>query len=210
MSAPSSWRRPARWRIAGALQREVARGQVAGPARRGGQLRVLVLAALPGDRAAGAEPAARRDPQRAGRVALDGRGLVDGAGRHPRDGGQQAAGVGVARLGVQLLGRRHLDDPAQVHDRDPVAQVPDHGQVVRDEQQGQAQAGLQVLQQVQDRGLHADVQRRHRLVGHQQAGRQGQRPGDRDPLPLPAGELARVGLQRVRVQARPGRISSRL
>ena len=47
-------------------------------------------------------------------------------------------------------------------------------------------------QQVEDGGLHADVERRHRLVGDQDVGAQRERPGDRHPLPLAAGELARV------------------
>ncbi len=39
----------------------------------------------------------------------------------------------------QLLDWRHLDDLAEVHDRDPVADVPDDRQVVRDEDVGEAE-----------------------------------------------------------------------
>ena len=49
---------------------------------------------------------------------------------------------------------------------------------------------LQVQQQVEDLGAHRDVERAGRLVGDQQRGLQRQRAGDRDPLPLAAGELA--------------------
>ncbi|WP_432995962.1 hypothetical protein [Dactylosporangium sp. CA-233914] len=48
-----------------------------------------------------------------------------------------------ARL-EQRPGRRLLDDPAQVHHRDPVADVPHHRQVVADEQVRQAEPGEQV------------------------------------------------------------------
>ena len=51
----------------------------------------------------------------------------------------------------------------------------------------------QVLQQRHDRALHGDVQRRGDLVADQEVGLGGQRPRDRDPLPLAAGEP--VGLQ---------------
>ena len=61
--------------------------------------------------------------------------------------------------------------------------------------------GTQVLEQVQDGGLDADVERRDRLVGDQQLGPQRERPGDGDPLPLPAGELPRVGVDRLLGQA---------
>ena len=37
-----------------------------------------------------------------------------------------------------------LDDPAEVHHGDPRRDVPDHGEVVGDEDVGQAEAALQV------------------------------------------------------------------
>ena len=48
------------------------------------------------------------------------------------------------------------------------------------------------LQQTDDLGLDADVERRHRLVEHDQLGLQCQRAGDADALALAAGELVRV------------------
>src|SRR5690606_19995972 len=59
-------------------------------------------------------------------------------------GGQQRLGVGVPGAAEQLRCRRLLDDPAQVHDRHPVADVLDHGQVVGDEQVRQVELVLQV------------------------------------------------------------------
>ena len=57
--------------------------------------------------------------------------------RHRR---QQRPGVRVQRVVVERLRRRLLDQRAEVHHADPVADVPDHGQVVRDHQVGQARA----------------------------------------------------------------------
>ena len=51
----------------------------------------------------------------------------------------------------------------------------------------------QLVEQVEDRRLHRHVERRHRLVGDEDVGTQREGARDRDALPLPAGELPRVG-----------------
>ncbi len=66
----------------------------------------------------------------------------------------------------------------------------------------QAQVALQVLQQVEHLRLHRHVQRRDRLVGHDEVRLHGQRPGDADALALAARELVRVARAVVGVQAR--------
>ena len=53
------------------------------------------------------------------------------------------------------------------------------------------------VQQVEDLRPDGDVQHRDRLVGHQQFRLQHQRPGDDDPLPLPAGEFGREAIPEV-------------
>ena len=70
-----------------------------------------------------------------------------------------------------------LDDLAQVHHRDPLAEVPHHGQVVGDEHERQAQLPLQVAQQVDDLRLDRDVQRGDRLVGDDQLRAAARAPG---------------------------------
>ena len=45
---------------------------------------------------------------------------------------------------------------------------------------------LQVGEQVEDLGLNRDVERRDGLVADDQLGRERERPGDPDPLPLTA------------------------
>ena len=113
--------------------REVAGGDVLGAAGAGREQRVLRRAErLLRDRAARVEAAAARQADRARRVADD-RGGRRGAARNElRDRAEQALRVRVPRVREQLVGRRGLDDPAEVHDRHAVADVPDDGHVVRD------------------------------------------------------------------------------
>ena len=63
----------------------------------------------------------------------------------PRDRVQQALGVRMGRAGVQLEDVGLLDDPAGVHDRDPVGHVGDHAEVVGDQDQAHLPLLLQLL-----------------------------------------------------------------
>ena len=67
------------------------------------------------------------------------------------------------------------------------------GEVVGDEDVGDAELALQALQQVDDLRLHRDVERRDRLVADDQRGLDRERAGDRDALALAARELVRHG-----------------
>ena len=100
---------------------------------------------------------------------------------------------------ARLLG--DLDDLAEIHDGDAVADVLDDREVVGDEQVGQAELALQVAQQVDHLRLHRDVEGGDRLVADDQARVQRQRAGDADPLALAAGEFVRVAVERVLPQA---------
>ncbi|MNV69296.1 hypothetical protein D3C71_1622010 [compost metagenome] len=91
----------------------------------------------------------------------------------------------------QLLGGGHFHHLAQVQHHHAVAQVLDHVQVVRDEEHRQAQALAQIGQQVDHLRLNRHVQRRQRLVGHDELGLHGQRARHADALALAARELVR-------------------
>ena len=97
----------------------------------------------------------------------------------------------MRRLLVERVGRADLADLAEVHDDDAIAHVLHDREVVRDEDQREAVAGLHVLEQVEDLRLHRHVERRHRLVADDQlrVGDDGAR--DRDALALSTGELVR-------------------
>src|ERR1700730_18147509 len=95
---------------------------------------------------------------------------------------------------VEIAGGRHLDDLAQVHDDDPVRDVLDHREVVRDEEGGQAALLLQPFEQVDDLGLDGDVERADRLVADDEAGIDGQGAGYAHALPLAPRELVWVAV----------------
>jgi hypothetical protein len=65
---------------------------------------------------------------------------------------------------------RDLDDLAEIHHGDAVGDVLHDRQVVRDEDVGEAEAGLQVAQQVDDLRLDRHVERRDRLVADDELG----------------------------------------
>jgi hypothetical protein len=71
---------------------------------------------------------------------------------------------------------------------------------VADEQVGEAVAGLQFAQQLDDLRLHRHVERRGWLVGHDKPGLQHECAGDRHALALAAGEFVRVALGRLGVE----------
>ncbi len=93
---------------------------------------------------------------------------------------------------------RDLDDLAEVHDRDPVRDVADDREVVRDEEVRQLEVGLEGLEQVDDLGLDRDVERRDRLVADDEVRVERERAREPDALALAARELVRVARRRIR------------
>ena len=81
------------------------------------------------------------------------------------------------------------------------ADVLDHRQVVRDEQVGEAELLLQVLEQVDDLRLDRHVERRDRLVADDQLRLDRERARDADALALAAGELVRIAAHVIGLQA---------
>ena len=106
----------------------------------------------------------------------------------------------MQRVLVELVGGRKLDDLAQVHHRDAVADVAHDRKVVGDEQVGQPEVGLEVFEQVDDLRLNRHVERRDGLIGHDEGGLNGEGAGDADALPLAARELVRVAAGEVGVE----------
>ena len=117
-----------------------------------------------------------------------------------RHGGEQRLGVGVQRVGVDVVARRDLDDLAEVHHRDAVGDVPHDGEVVRDEQVSEAELALQVLEQIDDLRLDGHIERGDGLVADDEGGVDGEGASDADALPLAAAELVGVARRHARVQ----------
>ena len=92
---------------------------------------------------------------------------------------------------IEVLLRRDLDDLAEIHHGDAVAQVPDHRKIVRDEDVGEAEAVAQRLEQVDDLRLDRDVERRDRLVADDEVRLRRERARNADALALAAGEFVR-------------------
>ena len=91
-----------------------------------------------------------------------------------------------------LAHRALLDDLTGVHDRNPVARLGDHREVMGDQEQGQPQVAPQLLEELQDLPLRHHVERRGRLVADHQLGATGERERDHHALAHAAGELVRV------------------
>ena len=168
------------------------------------ELRLGGAADLRGLPAPGVEAAAARRGDRRGHVAAQQDALALAAltlGVRHRHGRHQGLGVRVHRRLVQRGAVGELDDLAEVHHRDAVRDVPDHGEVVRDDHVRQAELLLEVVHEVDDLRLDRHVERGDRLVGHDQLRLEGQRAGDADALPLAAGELVRVAVVVLGAQA---------
>ena len=107
---------------------------------------------------------------------------------------EEVGHVGVRGLLVDLARGADLHDPARVHHRQPVG----HGQrlllVVGDVEEGDADAFLQRLQLDLERAAQLGVERAERLVEQQHGRVEHERAGQRDPLLLAAGQLARPPL----------------
>ena len=107
-------------------------------------------------------------------------------------GGDQRAGVVVARVRQYLPGRALFDHFALLHHQDAVGAVDGHPQVMGDDQQGNAPFTDQPLQVVENLALYGDVEGAGRLVGNDQAGGAGQGDGDQHALAHAAGEFMGV------------------
>ena len=145
--------------------------------------------------------ATRRGVGRVGDFALEDDPFGTKARVRLGDRGHQRLGIRMLRRGEQLFGRRGLHDPADVHHRDPRADVLDDAQVVRDEEIGEPESFLKLEQEVQDLRLDRHIQRRDGFVRDDQTGIQGKRARDADALTLAAREGMRVAPHVFRPQA---------
>ena len=109
------------------------------------------------------------------------------------------------RLGllVHRLGSRDLLDAAAGHDRDPVGHRQRLLLVVRDVDEGDPELLLDRLQLDLERLAELRVERAERLVEQQHRRLEDERPRERDPLLLAAGELAGLPLLVAAEAARP-------
>src|SRR4029077_11525141 len=119
-------------------------------------------------RAAGSKPAARRWIHRRGDVALQENTLTRALDERIGDWNRRKkrARVRMARAAVELMTGCDFHDLAQVHDRDPVGDVLHDREIVRDEEVGEVELALQLLEQVDDLRLDGNVEGGDRLPPH--------------------------------------------
>ena len=88
-----------------------------------------------------------------------------------------------------------LLDLAGVHDRDPVAHRERLLLVVGHVHERDPDLGLDALELDLELAAELEVERAERLVEEQHVGPVHERPGERDPLLLAAGQLVRLALR---------------
>ena len=151
-----------------------------------------LLALVDGEATARAEPAALRRRQQIGRRSVDGGELGAAAAVEPRHGRQQAARIGMQRAAEHGLRGAALHQARGIHDVHAVGVARDDAEVVRDDDDRDAEPPRQVLHQLEDLRLDGHVQRRGRLVGDQELGVAGQTDGDHHPLAHATRQLMRI------------------
>ena len=100
----------------------------------------------------------RRGIGRVGHFALEDDAVGAKARIRYGDRRQEGLGIGMLRRREQFLGGRGLHDPADVHHRDPLADVLDDAQVVSNEEIGKPKSFLKFEEEVQDLCLDRHVQ----------------------------------------------------
>jgi len=95
----------------------------------------------------------------------------------------------MLRVAANRVGRTGFHHAAEVHDHDALAEVFDDGEIVRDEQVREPTVTLDVLKQIDDLGLDADVEGADRLVTDYEPWLDGEGAGNTDALPLASAEL---------------------
>jgi hypothetical protein len=146
----------------------------------------LVSAVLDRDRATGAKRAALETFKSAGDLTLQ--GVIAGSFRRAQlwCRSEQCLRVRVYRTFEQIIGGLVLDDATEIEDDDTFGHLANNAQIVRDEQHRQTEPTAEVVEQVEYRRLHRDVERCHGFIGDEQIGLEGQGAGDCHSLALPA------------------------
>ena len=135
------------------------------------------------------EPATERRIDRTGNVALEYDSLLFllriglWNGRHQRDG------IRMERIIKELLLVGKFGDLSQVHYGHPLADMFHNAQIVSDEEIGQAEFFLKIVQQIENLGLNRDVKGRDGFVADYEFWIENQSPGDSYTLSLPSAEF---------------------
>jgi hypothetical protein len=102
----------------------------------------------------------------------------------------------MKRLIIKLIRRGIFHDVSKVHDSNHIADVPNHIQVVGNEEIAEAKPSLQIFDEIYDLRLDGDIKRRYRLVTYDQRRLYAQSTGYADALPLAAAEFMWIAISR--------------
>ena len=124
-------------------------------------------------------------------VVADGDGWIVRAGTWERRAANVVLALGSKAVFVWVA---VFDDATVFQHQHAVAECTHGIEIVRDEHQREATRPLQFAQQIEDPGLHRQIERGYGFVADQHLGVQRQRTGNRDPLLLPTRQVARQGI----------------
>ena len=88
---------------------------------------------------------------------------------------EQGARIGMRRVAENAIHRTLLDDAAEIHDGDAVADMFDDRQIVADENVGEIPLALQTDHQVQNLAADRDIEGGDRFVRNDELGIEGRR-----------------------------------
>src|SRR4029077_2032247 len=118
------------------------------------------------ERTARRETAALREFAHVGKRAFDRRERFDLAIK-PRNRGKESDRIWMLRSLEQRIDRCVLDDFAGIHDRDFVAYLRNHPEIMRNQDNRRVRFPLEAAYQIEDLRLNGDVERSCRLIGDQ-------------------------------------------
>ncbi|MNP37060.1 hypothetical protein D3C76_1304840 [compost metagenome] len=120
------------------------------------------------------ESATARRVGRTWNISLDHNSFIGSQSRvRNRVGAQQGFCIRMLCVREDFIFACDLNHFPQIHNRDPVADIFDRAESVRNEQIGQIELLLQILEKVQDLSLNRYIQRRYRFIADDQLGLQG-------------------------------------
>ena len=147
------------------------------------------------------EYAPARRVNRRGQIAFQQNALAIVTRVNRRHSRHQRPRIRVLRMVEHLVRVALFHQVTQIHHAHAVGNVPNDAHVVRHKQVRQPALALQLLQQVDNLRLNRHIQRRHRLVAHDNLRIKNQRARQADALPLTTGELVRITVEMLRPQA---------
>src|ERR1700739_2454368 len=112
------------------------------------------------------------------------------------EGGQAGRGVLMCGTFEDLVSIATLYDAAGVHDVGSPRGVVDHAEIMGDQYERKSSMLSEVVEEIEDLGLHGYVQGGCGLVCDQDLGLAGQRAGDADALALPTAQALRSAAER--------------